>query len=309
MISNKTITIILIIFVLGILVYFYLQQNKTKNHEFLKESLNDKKIKSRTKSKSRSKSKSKSKKINSKNIKPKNTNPKKVRFNDCVEYKTYKNMSPSIDSSKIDVDTILSCGFLNSPIKTSPKLISPSLNLSCSDSEKSESLRSNSSVCSSDDDSDSSESDCHINYDNVIPSNLKSETDNWDNNFGLPLMSQKEHNNFVSKLKKNHSNYEKSIGEFTKYKTDNSTLIKTDTTIDPFAPKNKPSLSGLAVCDVYDQKVAGPKARPKIVKKNSPTCVIYENENEMNGGQISGTELTGFDGSAGYKSAAFGCEF
>jgi len=156
-------------------------------------------------------------------------------------------------------------------------------------------------------------SECEIRC-RVVPSNMdtKDPEETWFSSFGLPLMSAQEKESFTKKMKKNHDNYQKSMGEFTKYQMDDSTVIKTDITIDPFKPekRNNKSLQGKAIKDIYDQQVAGPRARPKIIKKKTDTCTIYENESELNGGKIKGTNLCGFDGiSDSYKSAAFGNEF
>jgi len=92
---------------------------------------------------------------------------------------------------------------------------------------------------------------------------------------------------------------------------DRSTIIQTETTINPFRPDHRSkSLRGRAVKDIYDEQVAGPKAKPKRVKKRTQTGVVYENESELNGGIISGTKMYGFDGiNDSHKTAAFGNEF
>lgn len=147
----------------------------------------------------------------------------------------------------------------------------------------------------------------------VMPANLDitDPEQSWYNNFGSPLIGADEKKKFYAKMQKNYKNYEKAMGEFTKYQTDNSTIIKTDVTIDPFKPENRNNkLKGKAIKDIYDEQVAGPKAKPKKIKHQTDTNVIYDNESELNGGLISGSNLCAFDNiSDDYKAAAFGNEF
>ena len=205
-----------------------------------------------------------------------------------------KSVSKSKSKSKINVDSIFSassCGTAD-----------------CTSSQQEIDLMENSIDLSS-----NSQSPSAITKSNVCPSNLV-QTDPeamWDASFGLPLMNKEDKKKFVSKMQKNHKDFQKSLGQFTQYQTDNRTLIKTDITIDPFKPQHQSkSLKGRTVKDIYDQQVAGPKAKPKRIKSRTATTVIYENEAEMNGGKIKGTNLCGFDGTNdGFKSAEFGNEF
>jgi len=147
----------------------------------------------------------------------------------------------------------------------------------------------------------------------INPSNLDSVSpeETWDASFGLPLMSKDEKRDYFAQMQKNHKKYENSISDFAKYQMDRSTIIQTETTINPFRPDHRSkSLRGRAVKDIYDEQVAGPKAKPKRVKKRTQTGVVYENESELNGGIISGTKMYGFDGiNDSHKTAAFGNEF
>lgn len=149
--------------------------------------------------------------------------------------------------------------------------------------------------------------------DKILPGNFEEDNpnDSWDSSFGMPLMTDAAKQKFASKMHQNHKLYQKSLGQFNKYQLDNSTLIKTDVTIDPFKPeKNSKNLKGKTIGQIYDEQVAGPKAIPKKIKTRTPTSIIYENESEMNGGLLKGTNLCGFDGISGsYKTAAFGNEF
>lgn len=208
--------------------------------------------------------------------------PKKVHFNDNIEYKYFSARSSSTSDKKY-VD----------------KLVSD--------------IISDNKVGQEDDNKSFVEIDLE---NNVVPSGISdpyhNPEDTWDASFGLPLMSKDEKNKYFSKMQKNHKEYGKSMSEFTKYQTDNSTLIKTDITIDPFKPEHKSAtLKGKTIKEIYDEQVAGPKAVPKKIKKKTPSKTIYENESEMNGGEISGTDgLHGFDGVTGsHKSASFGNEF
>src|SRR5277367_150470 len=110
-------------------------------------------------------------------------------------------------------------------------------------------------------------------------------------------------------MQQNHKKYEKSVSEFAKYQTDRSTLIQTDTTINPFKPDHRSDqLKGKTVKEIYDTQVAGPRAKPKKIKKKTTNGTTYVDESELNGGAISGTEnLHGFDGIGdSHKTAAFG---
>jgi len=130
----------------------------------------------------------------------------------------------------------------------------------------------------------------------------------WDCNFGLPLMSKEQKQKFVSKMQKNYKNYQKSLGQFSAYQTDNKTLIHSETKIDPFS--NQQKLIGRPIKDIYDEQVSGPKAIPKKIKHRTESMVVYADENEMNGGNIKGTKLRGYDStSSKYKSASFGDDF
>jgi|SRR5271154_3403186 len=147
----------------------------------------------------------------------------------------------------------------------------------------------------------------------INPSNLDSVSpeETWDASFGLPLMSKDEKRDYFAQMQKNHKKYENSISDFAKYQMDRSTIIQTETTINPFKPDHRSkSLRGRAVKDIYDEQIAGPKAKPKRVKKRTRTGIVYENESELNGGTISGTKMHGFDGiNDSHKTAAFGNEF
>jgi hypothetical protein len=147
----------------------------------------------------------------------------------------------------------------------------------------------------------------------IIPSNLETNDsgDTWDSSFGLPLMSQRERADYFVKMMDNHKKFDTSMGEFYDYLTDQSTVIKTDTTIDPFKPSIRSgNLKGKAVSDIYDEQVAGPQAKPKKIKFKNEMGTTYMDESEMNGGKISGTNLFGFNGYIEQcKPASFGNEF
>lgn len=151
----------------------------------------------------------------------------------------------------------------------------------------------------------------------IYPNNFDTNTEAaWDDSFGLPLMNKEDKNKFVEKIHRDNSNYQKSMSQFSKYQTDNSTLIKTDVTIDPFKVESNSkssdnsTLRGKSIKDIYDQQVAGPKAKPKKIQSTTDSFIIYNNEDENNGGKIKGTDLYGYDGvSDDFKMAAFGNDF
>ena len=132
----------------------------------------------------------------------------------------------------------------------------------------------------------------------------------WNSNFGEPLVSQEEKKLHTSKMEKDHQDYIKSLGKFVKYKTDNGTVIRTDITIDPFKQKDIKSLNGKTIKDIYDEQVAGPSFVKKKIRGKTKSTIVYDDESEMNGGQLKGTNLYGFDGAPeNYKMAKFGNEF
>jgi hypothetical protein len=147
----------------------------------------------------------------------------------------------------------------------------------------------------------------------VVPSNLENDDPDaaWDANFGLPLMDSNEKKKFIAKMFRSHKDYQKSLGDFIKYQTDDSTKIRTDITIDPFKPEhNSNKLKGKTVKEIYDEQVAGPTVIPKRIKGRTASTIIYDDESENNGGRIKGTNLIGFDGlGESYRAAAFGNEF
>ncbi|AGF85210.1 hypothetical protein QJ854_gp572 [Moumouvirus goulette] len=278
---------ILIFLIIGIVLYFFystMKENYTNTNT---------KIKNKT-----------SKKICKKN--GKNGTKKRVRFNDNIEYNIYSNKLRSTDTlssphsisgqystsdqhSKFD-----NCYISNekSPNKIDVDSILSQVSSDCSmtDSINSESIQSENNQ--------------------VVPSNLSDNAEDiWHSSFGKPLLTQQEKNKFTQKIQKNHKNYEKCLGQFVKYQMDDNIVIKTDTTIDPFKNPNDPNLKNMTIKDIYDKQVTGPKAKPKIIKKTTGNSVMYDDESELNGGFIKGTNLQGFDGTSDFKSAAFDNEF
>lgn len=133
----------------------------------------------------------------------------------------------------------------------------------------------------------------------------------WDSSFGIPLMNKDEKKKYFNKVQKNFIDYGKSMSEFEKYLTDRSTIIQTETTIDPFKPDHRSgSLENKTIQEIYDQQTAGPKAKPMKIKSNHDYQTIYDNDSEMNTGQLNGSNLKAYDnfGSA-YPSRLRGCEY
>ena len=144
----------------------------------------------------------------------------------------------------------------------------------------------------------------------VCPRNVEHPDGSWDAQFGLPLINTNSKKKIAQQIKKEHDEYNKSLGKFNKYQMDKKSLIKTDITIDPFKSENKRHFKGKAIRDIYDEQVAGPKATPKKIIRRCGSSIIYDNESEMNGGMLSGTSMHGYNGSKyGFKSANFGNEF
>lgn len=179
----------------------------------------------------------------------------------------------------------------------SPKLKSDSIDVNSIDVD---------SICYSND----SGSHSNSSEAKICPSNLDNQDSIWDAQFGLPLVDEKSKKKSVDKMKREHEKYGKSLGKFHSYQMDKNTLIKTDTTIDPFKPQNRHLLAGKSIKDIYDNQVSGPKAKPKKILGRSTSSVIYENESEMNGGNINGSSLHGYDTNVdGFKMAEFDNEF
>ena len=285
MISNNIILIFFILIVIGVIVYFY---HNYKNMRYIQNEDNTVTLMENNKKK----------------------NNKRVRFNDNVKYNTYRNNS-SISStnnflgnsdnsfncatknkSKINVDDILTsiipnncsldlCNSINTNTNSENSIISDQLPIK--------------------------------KITNIFPSNFD-HTDPeamWDASFGLSLVNKDEKQIFTDKIKKNHKEYDESLGQFIQYQMDNSSLIKTDITIDPFKPEHKSNrLKGQTIKEIYDQQVAGPKAKPKRIKAKTSNNIIYEDESELNGGTLNGTNLCAFDNTNDiYKMAEFGNEF
>ena len=169
---------------------------------------------------------------------------------------------------------------------------------------------------------------CHkINVDDICSdSNLFSEkkiqseqelddepeetNDSWDARFGIPLMDDKTKNKYAKKMIQENKQYGKSFGKFQQHQLDKNAIIKTDITIDPFKPENREAYKGLAVKDIYNKQIAGPKAIPKKILGQAKTFTIYQDESEMNGGNITGANLSGYDNiSSRFKSADLKNEF
>lgn len=148
----------------------------------------------------------------------------------------------------------------------------------------------------------------------IKPANddLDDEEESWDSAFGMPLMEEYEKKKYIANLNKSNASYGKSLGEFAQHQLDDSTLIKTDTTIDRFKPPStqKSRFGGKTIGDIYDEQTAGPIARPKRIKSRTADMTTYENESELNGGLIKGSNLLGFEaGGSSHQMADFGDQF
>lgn len=136
---------------------------------------------------------------------------------------------------------------------------------------------------------DSEDSDS-ITESNPRPHNASSDSPSWDTAFKFPLTSDIDRKKYIKKIHSDHKKYLNSMGKFSSYLTDNSTLIKTDVTITPFDTKNK------TIKEIYDQQTCGPTPiKKKILSKNG-YLTTYEDEPEINGGKIKGLNVYGYDG-------------
>lgn len=112
----------------------------------------------------------------------------------------------------------------------------------------------------------------------------------WDSSFGQPLIKESEKKKFAEKIKRNHKKFEKALGCFTEYQTDNNVIVKTDITIDPFKSK------GRYIKDIYDDSI-----KQLIPKSKRSSNMIEPNDPMAHDESIMGNSY--------YKSASFGDEF
>ncbi|MEM0354038.1 MAG: hypothetical protein QXW79_00515 [Thermoplasmata archaeon] len=147
-------------------------------------------------------------------------------------------------------------------------------------------------------------------YKNDLFRNYYSEQ-SWYFILGTPLISADEKKKYYAKIQKNFRNYEESLGKFIKYQTDNNTIIKMDTKIDPLeASKSQNNLGGKPVKDIYDALVDGPKFKPKYILGKTDSNIIYENESELNGAKLKGSNLYGYNKTNfSFRSAKFDNDF
>lgn len=283
MITKNIITIIIIIFAIGVATLYYYKFSKDKSTQHSTNIRSDKIISGSDtigiiKNNNFSENYKTKPILKQKNKSTPRKSTKKVKFNDNLEYIEYiaqkhnlnKKMEIDLDSDDDDVDV----AGMPEPAQYEPT------------SSKTK----------------------------IIPSNVDQTdpTDTWDSSFGLPLMSAAEKRDYFYKMQENHKKLEKSMGEFTDYQMDRSTVIKTDTSIDPFKPSHhRSSLQDQTIKDIYDSKVSTYKAKPKKILKKTKSETVYQHESELNGGNINGTKgLHGFDGIGdSFKAASFGNEF
>lgn len=147
---------------------------------------------------------------------------------------------------------------------------------------------------------------CSSDITNVNPCNDSESDDRWDKDIGNPLMTDRNKKRQLKKIEKEHDNFQKALGKFIKHQTDPNIIIKTDVTIDPNRGNN--FQSGRLIKDIYDEKVQGPKAKPKKIKKITDASIVYSDENEMNNGKIKGMTYTASKACSN-KLANFGNEF
>lgn len=142
---------------------------------------------------------------------------------------------------------------------------------------------------------------------NQDPWNPDEQQTVWDASFGVPLMSSKEKQKFANEMQDEYKKYEKSLGKFTRYRTDKNTIIPNE--FDK-ANLDSKSLHGKTIKNIYDKYTAGPKAKSKTILKSTPNVLIYDDESEMNGGNIKGTKLHAYDNmNECYQSSSFGNQF
>jgi hypothetical protein len=284
MISNNIIIILVIICVVGIIVYFYYNQKSDQLDQRV----------------------SKWDKYYSDNPAGGSSNKKNrsVKFSDKVQYNEFSNCSSLDLDSDIPTETSINVDQILSDISGESKALKEKFDTNTGQCDR------GGNGCSI------SETEGRVSKSKIQACNTDQTNpdDSWDSNFGLPLMNTGEKNKYFTQMKKNHDKLVKSLSEFTDYQMDSSTIIKTDTTInqfDPFNP-NKPSkkLKGKKVSEIYDEQVEGPKFKSKKIIKKTPAQIFYDKESELNGGELTGSSLHGYNGVGDeHQGADFGNGF
>lgn len=238
---------------------------------------------------------------------------KKVSFDPNIQYYDYKTHSPpgTITNPK-NINPISKLNF-RSDLKTNPKI-----NLKTKTNPKTKIETKTKTKATIDRVLKENEFSPKINLaGNIIPSNFDIIDPNqkWDSSFGLPLMEKKEQAAYFAAMMNNYSKFTDTLDRFGQYVTDQSTIIKTETTIDPFKPSTKScQLDKKTVQEIYDKQVQGPQIVQKKIKSRTLDGIIYDNESELNGGKMSGTDVVGASGIGKnfgdtWESASFGNGF
>ena len=231
MISKNIIILLVIFIVIGIIVYFYYNYNNSS----------DLRTESQSKLQTYKSNKSnKSNKLYKSNKSNKLQNKKKVRFNNKVEYNVYDQSPVSICStdnnlspkSKLNINEF----FQNSDLNSDSDLNNPTKQKMGMEME----IELDSDKYSTEIDLNS-ESDILHDDSNIRASNLEDNDPEatWDASFGLPLTSKEEKKDYFNKMQKNFQQYGDALDDFGKYQMDRSTVIQTETTINPFKPDHR----------------------------------------------------------------------
>lgn len=160
-------------------------------------------------------------------------------------------------------------------------------------------FRSCSSASSSSSSDGSSEFSPCLSLSSLSEKSGGSEGYDWENQFGKPLIDADTKSKIVSKM---HRQNQKSINQIAKYQTDRSSQIKLDIHDQPVPKTAKGS-----VRDVYDKATQGPvDTRDQRIRRKIPGLIEYVEESEMNGAELMGSTLHGWDnGDCGYTMAEF----
>lgn len=108
-------------------------------------------------------------------------------------------------------------------------------------------------------------------------------------------------------MRKKNKQFQNSLDNFTHFQKDDSKIVEQKSeSIDPFNPScDSEKLIGMTIQDIYDSQINGPKAIPKNIKKITSSSIIYDNESELNGGFINGSNIYGMGQDDKYSSAHF----
>jgi hypothetical protein len=119
------------------------------------------------------------------------------------------------------------------------------------------------------------------NFDESLrPANMSEENPDgeWGNAFN-PQFVQNEQKKFLRKLQRSHKHRAQSLKDLAKFHEQQDGMVEYAELINP---------AGKTIREVYENRTAPPKAKPKKIKHKGRNLTTYEGENEMNSGMLRG---------------------